>query len=284
MNRFPVAAALAVALAVGLPCTDANAIAQIGGSLSLTMVPGLGACNVTRQVLGSTMQDTFALSGATPLIALCAGQSATADLRADAPTRSIGMRLVASGPQTTAAAQVSFNDRWFLTPPPGTPAGFITMPVSFTFEGSVAPGSQFQPGFGRFLDYNFAISDPNSGVGSPLQLFQSIGQITAAGNYALTFSGNVSFRNFNSAQVPMTALVDMILFAPQLNVGVIDFYNTAVASMTLPPGFTATTSSGVPLMFAVPEPATVALWALGVAIVGVASRRRAAAQPSPSAL
>jgi hypothetical protein len=264
---------LTLALAAASLSTNASAVALLGGTIGLSMVPGLGACNASAQVSTSTPQDVFALAVATPSSPTCAGQSASGSMHAEAATRSIGMRLAASGPQTTAAAQVSFIDSWIITPPPGTPAGFITMPVSFSLEGLVAPGSTFS--FGRFLDYVFTISDPNSGGGNPLQNFQVTGQITTTGVSALTFNGNVSFRNFNQASLPMTAMVEMTLFAPQLNAGSIDFYNTAVASIALPPGYTATTSSGIPLVFApVPEPGVVALWALGLAAVGFASRHQ----------
>lgn len=259
-----------------LAATDAGAVALMGGTLSLTMVPGLGSCNVSRQVPLTTPQDNFTLSAATPI---CSGQSAAGGLRADASTGALGLRLTASGPQTTASAQVGFVDRWLLTPPPGTPAGFITLPVSFRLDGSVAPGSQFSTPFGRFLDYNLTISDPNSGVGNPLQSFQALGSISATGSYNLTFNGSLNIRNFNQTLMPMTALVEMMLLVPQLNVGAIDFYNTALTSMTLPAGYTATNSSGVALPFStpVPEPATAALWLAGLVLVLGAKMRGAAA-------
>jgi len=265
------AAALTLALAASVS-TDARALGLLGGTISLTMAPGLGACNASAQVSTSTPQDTFALAVATPSLPICAGQSATGSMHAEAATRSIGLKLTASGPQTTAAAQVSFVDSWIITPPAGTPAGLITMPVSFALEGLVAPGSTFS--FGRFVDYVFTISDPNSGAGNPLQNFQVIGQVTTTGVSVLNFNGNVSFRNFNQVSLPMTAMVEMTLSAPQLDAGSIDFYNTAVASIALPPGFAATSSSGIPLVFApVPEPSAVALWALGLAAVGFMLRR-----------
>ena len=260
---------------------DASAVALIGGTISLSMVPGLGSCNASAQVLGTTPQDTFMLAVATPSSANCEGQSAAGSMHAEAATRSIGMQLTASGPQTTAAGQVSFIDTWIITPPPGTPTGLITLPVSFALDGTVAPGSTFS--FGRFLSYVFTIADLNSGGGNPLQNFQVTGEITTTGPVSLSFNGNVSFLNLNQASFPMRAQIDMMLFAPQLNVGSINFYNTAVASIDLPPGFTATTSSGIPLVFApVPEPATSALWTLGLALVGLAARRRGGAQRKPS--
>ncbi len=248
----------------------AHAVALLGGNIGLSMFPGLGACNAGAGVSLSTPQDVFALAVATPAGGPCT-QSASGSMHAAAATRSLGMQLTASGPQTVAAGQVSFVDTWIITPPPGTPVGFITMPVSFALDGTVAPGSSFS--FGRFLDYVFTISDPNTGVGNPLQNFQVTGRITATGTTALVFNGDVSFRNFNQTSLPMRALVEMTLLVPQLNAGSVDFSNTAQASLTLPPGFTATTSSGLPLVFApVPEPATSWLWALGAALLGWVTR------------
>jgi len=268
-------AAFLLACAALSASNDAHAVAQIGGSIGLTVSPGLGACNASAQVPTTTLQDSFMLAVATPLSPICGGQAASGSMYAQAATRSLGMQLAASGPLTTAAGQVSFADTWIITPPPGTPSGLITMPVSFSLDGSVAPGSIFR--YGRFLDYVFIMADPNSGPGGPLQRFDASGQITATGNVTLVFNGLMNIRNTNQSSFPMSASVLMQLFVPQLDSGSIDFYNTAVASIELPPGFTATTSSGIPLVFApVPEPATSALWSLGLAAVGLAARRRVA--------
>jgi hypothetical protein len=77
------------------------------------------------------------------------------------------------------------------------------------------------------------------------------------------------FSNLIQAAVLMTALVEMTLSVPQLNAGSIDFSNTAVASIALPPGFTATSSSGITSVFLpVPDPDAIALWAVGLCALG----------------
>ena len=60
--------------------------------------------------------------------------------------------------------------------------------------------------------------------------------------------------------------------------GVLDFYNSAAASIQLPAGYSATTSSGLPLVFApVPEPSLTALLAAGLVLVLLTPRLRAKA-------
>jgi hypothetical protein len=68
---------------------------------------------------------------------------------------------------------------------------------------------------------------------------------------------------------------------PGLTEGALDFYNSAAASILLPAGFSATTSSGLPLVFAptpVPEPSPAALLLAGLACVGLARRWTARAR------
>ena len=68
---------------------------------------------------------------------------------------------------------------------------------------------------------------------------------------SLSFSGVVSFRNDNQPLFPMVALVEMTMISSNLLSGSsIHFFNTGLVSITLPPGFTATTSSGLPVVFA----------------------------------
>jgi hypothetical protein len=65
----------------------------------------------------------------------------------------------------------------------------------------------------------------------------------------------------------------MNLFVTGLFEGTVDCYNTAAASITLPAGFTASTSSGLPLVFApVPEPDTGALLVGGLLTLALVRR------------
>jgi hypothetical protein len=245
---------------------DAHAVAGMGGVVAISMVPGSGSCNVSKLVPLDTPQDRFALGGTST----CDGQSGSADLYGDAANTSVGLRASASGGQSSVAAQVYSFDRWLLTPPPGTPAGLITIPVTLRLDGTVSGGAD--PGFfNRFLDYNLSINDAYT-----FGIFSANGSIATSGSYSLTFSGSVDFRNFNQASLPMTAEAILSLSLPGLAGGVVDFYNTSSASMALPTGFTATTSSGVALPFSspVPESGPATLLLLGLAVIGTIARRR----------
>ena len=197
----------------------------------------------------STAQDTFALSAVTA----CNGGSASADARGDAATASVGLRGTSSGNgvgSSQAGGLVQFTDHWLLTPPVGTGTGtIINIPVTITLEGSVSAGAVFDAAFGRFLDYDLTISD-KYGPLNPGGSFAALGRISASGVFSQTFSGSVDFYNSGSTALPMTAVVSMNLFLVSLQEGTVDFFDTASISMVLPSGFSATTSSGLPLVFA----------------------------------
>lgn len=260
-----------------LTAGNASATANLGGTLSV--VARGGACSDTKQVPATTLQDTFLLSGA----AACSGEFASVDMYGDAATASVGLRGTALGNgsgSSSVAAMISFTDHWLLTPPAGIAPGLISIPVSLTIEGSVSPGAAFNPSFGRFLDYGLSIRDYWSGAVAG-SFLSAGGSVVANGNFSQTFGGNVNFRYFGPGSLPMTAEVAMNLFIPALQEGTVDFYNTSAISMTLPAGFSVTTSSGTPLVFApVPEPAVNATMLAGLALVGWVYRRRQTARRS----
>lgn len=258
-----------------LTANSASATASLGGTL--TAIARGGACSDTKQVPVTTLQDTFSLSGATA----CSGEFASVDMYGDAATAAIGLRGTAMGNgagSSSVGAVISFTDHWLLTVPAGIAPGLISIPVSLTLEGSVSLGAIFAPFFGRFLDYGLSIRDYWSGAAAGSSLSAG-GSVAANGNFSQTFSGNVNFHYFGPGSLPMTADVAMNLSIPALWEGTVDFYNTSAISMVLPAGFSATTSSGTPLVFApVPEPTINATMLAGLALVGWVYRRRHAAR------
>jgi hypothetical protein len=259
-----------LALTSLLTVAGSNASAAMLGGAATANAGGINGamtgCNRSNSVPLTTVQDTFALS----VSAACFGESSSVDMYANALTAKIGLKA-SSNPGTdlgaVAYAQVGLIDRWiFSVPASVAPLTFMTIPVSFRFEGTVAPGSTYQPVFGRLMTYGFTISDPQQGFG-PLQTFQRLGSITAPGVYLETFSGDLRLI-YRGPGLGMLADVDMSLSVPGLQSGSIDFFNTASISLVLPDGVGVTTSSGMPLNFgnssAVPEPATWMMLASGL--------------------
>jgi quercetin dioxygenase-like cupin family protein len=272
-----------VAICAGLVlCAAASeASATMIGGVAAAHAGGGSGCQDTKVVPLNTVQNSVALSAS----AACLGESASVDLYADAATTSMGMKATANSGLKLGAqvnAFVGLIDRWVFTLPASIATGIIlSIPVSFTLDGNVAPGSTYRSSYGRFMDYVFTISDPQQGY-SQLQTFQKTGSITAAGVYADTFSGIINLIN-RGPGLGMLADVEMNLWIPGLESGLVDFYNTAKIFLDLPDGVSVTTSAGLPVTFGtppvvpepgnVPEPATWILLMAGLAGV-VGCRRR----------
>jgi len=200
-----------------------------------------------------------------------AAASMSGELRSDASSTSVGLHVAVSGTGAQAAAEVSLIDHWTIGVPVGTASGTVfTLPASFRLEGDIASGSTFGAAFGRFLDYSMSLSQ----LGSLSGILQRTGQVAATGHFDQTFSGPVSFTYFGPG-VATIADFEMQLFVFDLTQGDIDFFHTLSASLALPPGFTAASSSGTPLFVssAVPEPETLSLMVLGLIAVARARFR-----------
>ena len=256
----------ATALAV-LTTSEVHAVARTGGTISIAFDTGLGSCNKSQQVPADTAQDSFAIA----VSGSCGGDFASAELHSDASSAAIGLHATVSG-GAQAAGIVSLIDRWTMGVPVGTVQGTVfTVPVSLRLSGNIAAGSAFFPAYGRFVDYGMTLS-PFSGGNLPY--FQQIGRIASPGVFDQTFSGLVSFKYFGPS-VPAELEFDAYLSVPGLTQGDIDFSHTLSASLVLPDGITATSSSGAPLFVSspVPEPETLSLMVSGLLIVGAARRK-----------
>lgn len=272
-----ISSAVASMLAGCLLAGPAAATASLGGVV--TALSGLGQCHDTHIVPGTTLQDTLNLSAATA----CQGGSAGGTVYGDAATGAVGMSGYAIGSSpvpgsSQVAAQVQYMDHWLISVPAGTAPGTISLPVVLTLEGTISAGAL--SGFNRFLDYSINLRDL---YGAPIPdppfsaILSSTGSVTATGAFSSVVSGNVNFNYYGpGSALPMTAEVSITMGYPGLNEGTLDFSNTASIAMILPPGFSATTSSGIPLDFtsAVPEPATVTMLLAGLAFMAAGSRRR----------
>ncbi|MBL0165842.1 MAG: PEP-CTERM sorting domain-containing protein [Propionivibrio sp.] len=260
MNTRSVLATLTLGCAAIGVTGGAEAKANIGGVVSL--IGGSGNCNVSALVSGNTPQDNFHLDRSTA----CNGSSASAEVRGSAATGSVGLRASSSGNgfgSSMAAAQVQFSDQWTITVPAGTAKGTINLPLSLHLDGIVSAGAKVDPPTGSFLNYSMAIGVPFS-----FNVLSAVGQVSTLGAFSQTFNGVVAF---NYTGQPLKVAVEMNLFVPALLEGTVDFYNSGSAAITLPAGFSATTSSGLPLIFSpVPEPSSSALLLGGLLMLALA--------------
>ena len=281
MRTRPTLAALALACFGVVATGPALATAQIGGVAGVTFAAGSGSCNRSQSMPTDTLQDTFAVAVASSCID---GATASASARADAALASVGVRSAAGG-LSTAAAFVSFHDTWLLTVAPGTLPGTFRIPVNFKLEGSVSPGSFARLG-GNFIGYSYSTRDLYGGL--PASSFAVSGNVNTTGPFLQNFAGTVDFRYLGvGSALPTTAEVDMTLAVPQVELGTVDFFNSASISLVLPAGWSATTSSGLALPFAavaaVPEPSPAAMLLLGLtSLGGLAMWRRRGAALTPA--
>lgn len=256
-------AAICAGLLAGAP---AHATGQIGGVISTSFAEAFGACNKSAIVPLDTAQDTFSLS----LTAPCAAGSAGGTLKGAAASGSAGLMVYATG-TGAVASMVSLMDLWLLTPPAGTLPGDYLIPVHLHVDGTVSAGATSQRP--SFLEYSLNLSNLYGGSG-PATAFSANGSVAGVGAYAKTFDSALSVHYFGpGAGLQTTVLTTVQMTVFQLEHGTVDFYNTAFAALDLPAGWTAVTSSGLPVVSAVPEPGT-ALLALCGAVAFAARRRR----------
>lgn len=274
--RLRAASLTIVATAVVLlaPGAPARATATVIGVA--TGSAGSGACPDTHAVQlvdPASHSDHLTLAAS----AACLGGMFTAAATADATKPSVGIGASAyQGPlkSAQAAAFVSLTDQLLITLPSATPLSSLTdIPVSFHLDGTVSSDALISPSFGRYLDYNLSITDS-----STIQGLQTYGKVTSNGAFHQTWNGTLSVYHSSAAGTPDRATIEMTLFVPQIDQGVIDFYHTGSLEMLLPAGVTVTTSSGVPILFGstspVPEPDSALMLLTGLCVVGAVARRK----------
>lgn len=273
-SRHRIAPSLVLAGIASLCAAQASATAYTGGVVSMIVGahPDTGetSCQFSQVVSLGTQQDSVAISGGTA----CNGESGYGALYSSAATAKVGISGTALGNalgSTQVSAEVSLIDFWTINAPAGTaPNTVVSIPVSFTLDGSISPGATFYSPSTTFLTTAFVFGPA---FGGPY--FTHYDSISGTGVFAQTFSGLV---NFLYTGQPIAAEINLMLSLNKLSNGAVDFYNTAAISLDLPPGYTAFTSSGVQLFATVaapvPEPATGAMLALGLGLLVCLGRTR----------
>jgi hypothetical protein len=200
-------------------------------------------------------------SGQAEATSIISTSSAVSRARADLATGQLGIFASATGGGATGA-YAAFNDRVFL--PHSATGSPIPVHLDVLLEGSAVADDPFYFLTNSFLQVSYAINGSSNPVITRFPL--------APGPYAVDFSVPTSP---TSPQFSITAnLLTNSGGSDTLTNGTADFYNTAAFSMSLPPGITYTSASGV-FLTATPEPASLsAVLAPLASLISARPRRR----------
>lgn len=224
-----------------LAAGGAHATAWTSGTISATFGEAAGTCNKHVQV-APVVKDTLQAS----LSAVCQNGSVSGDMKASAYTASVGLRVAAAG-TGYAGAEVHLSDEILFRPPTDAPAGVYQIPISFRIDGEVSPGAKSDDGRSReFLYYAFGWVD------SSVTGYEQ-GLVTSIGPFSKSIDRVLNLKLYRPGEI-RSAVYSVKLSTGKVSEGTIDFYNTASMGLSLPPGWAATTSSGLPLVSSVPEP------------------------------
>jgi hypothetical protein len=240
----------------------APAYYSVRGVTSVTA--GTGACNDSQLVNAVQLPSVATSAGCVAP----SGASASGETIADLTTGSVGLYVVAAPlpSSSSAAAQAEFTDQLHFSVPGGIGQNEdLLVDVTFTLDGVVSPTAI--PVYAHFLDYNFEFYDFSDPSGADYSFVPS-GSIDAA-----PFAGPLTFTKTVKLHGSfLTANVSILLGAPGIYDGSVDFFHTATVAIDAPPGVTFTSDSGV--FLTAPEPAGAALGAASLlALAGLRQRR-----------
>jgi hypothetical protein len=196
------------------------------------------------------------------------GASASGQTIADLTTGSVGLALLASplpDSSTNAAAQAQFSDRLVFSVPGGIGQNDdLLVDVTFTLTGTISPATL--PSSVHALNYSFEFYD----FSDPLSDSHNN---NVSGSLDPPFAGTQSFTKTVALRGAfLTANVSILLDAPDIHAGDIDFLHTATVTIDAPPGVSFVSDSGV--FLSAPEVAGSPLGVASLLALGGIRRRR----------